>query len=214
MIEEKDGQVKSFVRSIRVKIDDVVPGMVLAEEVRTPGGAIIIAADTFLTREHLERQKECGINHLYIEACDIPKEFDPLRGKTAIVVDDSLFFRHMFAKMLYRMGMLVCDEVGTAEECLRAADRYKPDLIVMDIHLPKMDGRAAMRKLRPKLPSARFLAVSSDKERQTIIEAFKSGANDFIAKPIIWETLKPRVLKLFSQSDGIKSLTANRPLAP
>ena len=201
MTVSKDSQKKPFVRSTRMKIENVVPGMVLAEDVRTAAGAALVTADTLLTSELIERLKAAYICYLYIATCETLKEFNPLRGKKAFLIDDSPFFRQIFTEMLYRMGMHVCGEADTAEECLQAAGRCKPDLVVMEIHLPKMDGRDAMERLRPKLPAAKFLVVSSDKECQTIIEAFKSGADDYIFKPIKWDTLKPRVLKLFVQCD-------------
>ncbi len=205
MASKETAEKKAFVRSVRMKVDSVVPGMVLAEGIRSSGGAVVIKEDTFLTADHIVRLREMCVDHVYIETCEVLKEFDPLRGKTAIVIDDSLFFRHMFAKMLYKMGMLVCGEIATGEEGVRQAELYKPDLVVVDIHLPKMDGSEAMRKLRKKLPDAKFVAVSSDKSRDTIVNAFKSGANDFMIKPIKWDVLKPRILKLFDTSTANSS---------
>ncbi|MFA6448313.1 MAG: response regulator [bacterium] len=203
--QQSQKKTKQFVRSAKMKIDKVVAGMALAEEVRSISGAIIIAADTILSQDQIDRLVELGITSVFIETCDIPKELDPLRKKTVIVVDDSLFFRHMFAKMLYRMGMLVCGELKSGEEAINSALIYKPDLLVVDIHLPGIDGRDVIKKLRPRLPNTKFLAVSSHKDRDTIIESLKSGAHDFIAKPIQWDTLKPRLLKLFPADQAASS---------
>jgi len=52
------------------------------------------------------------------------------------------------------------------------------------------------------MPQTKILAVSTDKEKAVIIEAFRAGANDFIVKPIKWDILKPRLLKLFSDNEN------------
>ncbi|HPI78377.1 MAG TPA: response regulator [bacterium] len=195
---QADGaEKKPYVKSVRSRIEDIVPGMAVAEDIKNTAGGIIVAADTFLTSSHIQKLKECGIDRLYIQTCDMNKEFDPLRNKRAVVVDDSLFFRHMFSKMLYRMGMFVCGESPTAEEGLEAVSVYSPELVVMDIHLPKMDGRLAIKQIHRKMPQTKILAVSTDKEKAVIIEAFRAGANDFIVKPIKWDILKPRIINLF-----------------
>jgi two-component system, chemotaxis family, chemotaxis protein CheY len=191
---------KKFVRSMKIGIEKAVPGMVVSEAVKSPAGGAIIAADTILSETHISYLREMGVYNIYIELCDIPKECDPIRGKTVMVVDDSLFFRHMFAKMLFRMGMLVCGEFETAEEAIHKAVIYKPDLMVMDIHLPKMNGVMAINKMKPRLPDTKFLAVSGDKDRRVVAEALKAGASDYVVKPIKWDVLKPRILKLFESA--------------
>ncbi len=200
---QADGaEKKPYVKSVRSRIEDIVPGMAVAEDIKNTAGGIIVAADTFLTRAHIDKLRDCGIDRLYIQTCDMNKEFDPLRNKRAVVVDDSLFFRHMFSKMLYRMGMFVCGEAPTAEDGLEAVSVYSPELVVMDIHLPKMDGRLAIKHIHKKMPQTKILAVSTDTEKATIIETFRAGANDYMVKPIKWDILKPRLLKLFSDNEN------------
>ena len=172
--------------------------MVVTEAVKNQTGGIVLPADAILTHTHLDRLRELGIEHIYIMRCEVAKEFNPLRGKTAIIIDDSLFFRHMFGKMLYRMGMFVCEESETAEEGIRFAKRYKPDLVVVDIHLPKMDGIHAISKLKKDLPDTKLLAASVDKERKTVLDSIRAGAHYFLAKPIHWETLNPIILNLLA----------------
>lgn len=187
-----------IVRSERITLDNAVPGMVVTEAVTNEAGGVVLPADSILTHTHLDRLRELGIEHIYIMRCSVAKEFNPLRGMTAIVIDDSLFFRHMFGKMLYRMGMFVCEESETAEEGIRFAKKYKPDLVVVDIHLPKMDGVHAIAKLKKELPGVRLLAASVDKERHTVIDAIRAGAHYYLVKPVQWETLKPIILNILA----------------
>lgn len=187
------------VRSVKVSLDKAVPGMTLAEDLRNASGSVMLPADTVIKREHIKNLAESGVEHLRIVSYSPPKEFHPLRGKTAVVIDDSPFIRHMFAKLLYRMGVFVAEEAETAELGMAAARKYKPHLMIMDIFLPGMDGLTAIAKLKPLLPDTRFLVVSTHNNKEYIIKAIKSGAHDFMAKPIHWEDLKPRVLRLIGE---------------
>lgn len=184
------------VRSVKVSLDKAVPGMTLAEDMRNPGGSVMLPADTVLKREHIRNLADSGVESIRIVAYSPPKEFHPLRGKTAVVIDDSPFIRHMFAKLLYRMGVFVAEEAESAEQGIAAARKYKPHLVIMDIFLPGMDGLTAITKLKPLLPDTKFLVVSTHNKKEYIIKAIKSGAHSFMAKPIHWENLKPRVMEL------------------
>ena len=198
-----------IVRSEKVSIENTVAGMVLADDVKNEAGGVVLAADSILTKTHLARLRKQGVMTLYIQRWSPPKEFNALRGKTAIVIDDSLFFRHMFGKLMYRMGMFVCEEAETGEQGLVFAKRYKPDLVVVDIHLPGMSGIRAIRKLRKAVPHARVLAVSVDKNRQTVVDALRAGAHHFLGKPINWDSLKPQILNLFGVDENGEQRSMN-----
>ncbi len=186
-----------------MKIEEIVPGMVLAEEVKNESGGIILAADCFITREHIYRLSCCGVTNVYIQTAETHKEFNVLRGKSAIIVDDSDSFRHIFARMLYEMGMFIPEEAATSEEGLRFALRDKPDLYVTEINLPGMNGIEAISKLKRKLPGTKFVAVTESTEKQAIVASLKAGAQDYLVKPVNWESLKPRLLKIFGGDEQV-----------
>lgn len=192
---------KKFVQSARIDAKNAVPGMVLAEEIKNEAGGVILAADSTLSRQNIELITGMGIDKIYIEKVEVRKEHNPLRGRKAVVIEDALFFRHMFAKMLYRMGIFVADDVESAEEGILSAKKYSPDLLVVDIHLPGKSGIDVIKNVRRNLPGVRFLAVSSDKSRENIIEVVKAGADDFLMKPIKWEIFSSRVMKLLTAED-------------
>jgi len=193
---------KKFIRSVKIGIDAAVPGMLLAEDIRNRAGGIVVAAESLLNRAAIDRIREMGLRSIYIETHAVPKEFDRLKGKNAIVLDDSLFIRHMFSKMLYRMGMFVIEELESPGECVEAALRYKPDLLVIDTCLPQgVSGIDVIKKLRPKLPQTKILCISAEKNKDTIVRAIKAGADDFMVKPIKWNDLKPRMQKLFAPKE-------------
>lgn len=188
---------KKFVRCKRILVADAEPGMVLAEVVKTAGGAVVLPADFALTREALDRVAQFGVDVIYVESVVEEKEHDALHGMKAVVVSDSLFFRHMFSKMLYRVGMFVCDESETAEEGIRRAVEYKPELMVVDIDLPAAAGYDLIKRIRKKFPDTKLFAISTFHDREHITQAIMAGACDYLAKPVRWEALRPRLLKMF-----------------
>jgi len=170
--------------------------MLLAEDAKTDAGGIVLKADCILLRDNIEKIKEQGISGLYIIHKEVRKEYKPLRGKTAVVVDDSLYIRHMLAKVLYYMGVFVCGDAETGELGLGLANKFKPDLLIMDIHLPGMNGIETIKKIKAKLPGTKFLAISSDKNKQTIVDSIRAGAGDFMVKPLKWDQLESRIANL------------------
>lgn len=200
---------KAAVQCRKIDLDDAASGMVLADAVKNTAGGTILAADSILSTKTIVRLKECGIFSIYVEKESAPKEYGILHGKKAIVVEDSLFFRHMFSRNLYNMGFFVCEEAENAEESITFSRRYKPDIIIMDIHLPGMKGSEAIKKITAFLPDVKIFAVSTDQNKSTILEALRAGACDFITKPLNWDMLKPRILNHFEQDPTDSQMLLN-----
>ena len=104
-------------------------------------------------------------------------------GKNILVVDDAAFMRMMIKDILTKNGFNV---VGEAENGLVAVDKYKelqPDLVLMDITMPEMDGIQALKKIREFDSAAKVVMCSAMGQQAMVIEAIQSGAKDFIVKP-------------------------------
>ena len=192
-----ENTARKFIRSKKILVENVEPGMTLAEDIKTAAGGVILPADSILSMTNIERLKEFDIFSIYVEEETVLRESDAMRGKRAVVIDDALFFRHMFSKMLYKMGIFVMEEVETAEEGVCHARKYRPDLVIVDIHLPGMTGIEAIRDIKSKCSVSKCVAVSTDKDRKTVVDALRAGADDFLVKPVMWDRLKPRICKLF-----------------
>jgi len=90
-------------------------------------------------------------------------------------------------------------EVIEAENGLDALNQYKehsPDLVLMDITMPVMDGLTAVREIREVDPEAKIIMVSAMGQQAMVIEAIKSGAKDFIVKPYEPDNVLASVKKL------------------
>jgi two-component system chemotaxis response regulator CheY len=111
-----------------------------------------------------------------------------------LVVDDAEFLRVRISKMLSVDG----HEIVEAENGARAVNIYKeihPDLVLMDITMPEMDGLTALREIRGFDPKARVVMLTALGQESVVLEAIKSGARDFVVKPFE----KDRVLSAISK---------------
>lgn len=100
-----------------------------------------------------------------------------------LVVDDASFMRLMLKDILVKGGHEVC---GEAENGLVAIDRYKelqPDIVTLDITMPKMDGVEALKNIRAFDPKAKCIMCSAMGQQAMVVDAIQNGAKDFIVKP-------------------------------
>ncbi len=99
-----------------------------------------------------------------------------------LVVDDAEFLRVRITKMLAGEGY----EVNEAENGARALELYqqiKPDVVLMDITMPEMDGLTALKSIRGIDPNARIIMLTALGQESVVMEAVKAGAKDFVVKP-------------------------------
>ena len=104
-------------------------------------------------------------------------------AKNIMIVDDAAFMRMMIKDILTKNGYNV---VGEAENGAVAIDKHnecKPDLVLMDITMPEMDGLQALKKIKANDPSATVIMCSAMGQQAMVIESIQSGAKDFIVKP-------------------------------
>lgn len=100
-----------------------------------------------------------------------------------LVCDDSAFMRMMLKRILIENGHEVVGEAGDGRQAVQLFRQFKPDLITMDITMPKMDGIEAVKIIHDENPLVRIIMVTAIGQRSVITEALKAGASDFIVKP-------------------------------
>ena len=104
-------------------------------------------------------------------------------GKNILICDDAAFMRMMIKDILSKNGYNV---VGEAENGAKAVEKYnelKPDLVLMDITMPEMDGIQALKKIKEGDANAKVIMCSAMGQQAMVVEAIQSGAKDFIVKP-------------------------------
>jgi two-component system chemotaxis response regulator CheY len=112
-----------------------------------------------------------------------------------LIVDDAEFLRVRISKMLVGEGF----EVAEAENGLKAIESYKskkPDLVLMDVTMPEMDGLTALKELRKIDPNAKVVMLTALGQESVVLEAVKSGAKDFIVKPFDRDRVMSAINKL------------------
>lgn len=112
-----------------------------------------------------------------------------------LIVDDAEFLRVRLTKMLSTDGY----EVFQAENGLAAVTTYKeihPDVVLMDVTMPEMDGLTALKEIVTFDPHARVVMLTALGQESVVLEAVKSGARDFVVKPFEQERVMKAITKL------------------
>jgi len=116
-------------------------------------------------------------------------------GKRILIVDDAAFMRMMIKDILTKNGYEVA---GEAENGIRAIDKYKelsPDLVIMDITMPELDGIEAVKEIKKINSESKIIMCSAMGQQAMVIESIQAGARDFIVKPFQAERVVEAVKK-------------------
>lgn len=129
-----------------------------------------------------------------------------------MIVDDAEFMRMVIKDILLMHGHEVVAEVGDGEEAIQTYMEVKPDLVLMDIIMPDMDGTEALQKLLVMDPEAKVVMCSSLGQQALITESMKIGAMGFIVKPFEPDGLMDLIRKIADQINVTS--TAKRRIKP
>ncbi len=99
-----------------------------------------------------------------------------------LVVDDAMFMRSRLRGLLEGAGHEVT-EAPNGKEAVERFSELQPDLVLMDVTMPEMDGLEALKKIRSTSPTAKVIMCSALGQQSIVLEAIKAGAKDFIVKP-------------------------------
>ncbi|AKP41583.1 TPA: response regulator [Clostridioides difficile] len=106
-----------------------------------------------------------------------------------LIVDDAIFMRMIIKEALSKSGYNNLIEANDGEEACNIFKYEKPDLMLLDITMPKKDGLEVLREIKKLDSSAKVVMCSAIGQENMIVEAIKLGALDFIVKPFKTETL-------------------------
>jgi len=100
-----------------------------------------------------------------------------------LIVDDLEFMRTAIREILQSAGISVAGEAVDGMDGIRKYHELRPDVVLMDITMPRLDGLNALKRIRREDPLARVVMCSSLGQDRYIIRAIQLGARDFIVKP-------------------------------
>jgi two-component system chemotaxis response regulator CheY len=127
------------------------------------------------------------------------KDGQPVRY---LIVDDSVFARKNLARMVETFGGNVASEAADGVTAIAEYERTHPDIVLMDITMPQMEGIEAAEKIVRAHPQARIVMVSSVGYQENIVAALQRGARHFVQKPVKPEVLY-EVIKYVLGEDGV-----------
>jgi two-component system chemotaxis response regulator CheY len=109
--------------------------------------------------------------------------------KTVVIIDDSPFLRNIVTDILEKHGFTVLGAAENGETGLTMFTQLKPDLIILDIGLPGIDGIEVARRIKEQDNNAKIVMCSARGQIHTILESLKAGASHFVVKPFLPEAL-------------------------
>ena len=132
-------------------------------------------------------------------ALSVSKEKRPVRY---LVVDDSVFARRNLARMVESFGGVMAGEAGDGFTAITEYNRTLPDIVLMDITMPQMEGIEAVERIVRQHPDARIVMVSSVGYQENILAALQKGARHFVQKPVRPDVLY-EIVRYVLNDDGM-----------
>jgi two-component system chemotaxis response regulator CheY len=120
-----------------------------------------------------------------------------------LIVDDSNIMRKAIEKYLHEFGLECIGTAGDGETALEMFREHLPDVVTLDITMPKMDGLSCLDEIMRIKHDTKVIIISALKDPATGILAIKKGASGFLPKPFTAEDLCAEMLSCLSDSDGM-----------
>ena len=121
-----------------------------------------------------------------------------------VIADDHTLFRRSFRALLEAKGFEVVGEADDGEQAIELARRLEPDIVLMDVDMPKVGGLEATRRLTEERPDVRVVVLTGSFDEEYLLTAMEAGAQGYLLK-----TLEPD--KLYEMLEGV---VAGRPALP
>ena len=126
-----------------------------------------------------------------------------------LVVDDHALFRRALANLIgNEPDFEIVGEAGDGAEAVRMAQTLRPDLVLMDIHMPGTDGLEATRQIVSAVPATRVVILTVSEEDRDLFEAIKSGAHGYLLKTVEPEALCALLRGVFRGEAPLSRATA------
>lgn len=119
---------------------------------------------------------------------------------TLLIAEDSAMMRKLYENMFHGTEFQLLGFAGNGEEAVELYEKYKPDVVTLDITMPVMNGLEALRAIRAKNPQAVCVIVSALEQDRVVQEAMAAGAVGYIIKPIGGESIAHALRKILADA--------------
>ena len=119
-----------------------------------------------------------------------------------LIVDDAAFMRMIIKGILTKQDFEIAGEASDGEQAVQVYKEVKPDLVTLDITMPKQDGIQALREIRKIDPNACCIMCSAMGQQALVIEAIQAGAKDFVVKPFQADRVIEAVTKALANKEA------------
>ncbi|HWW00813.1 MAG TPA: response regulator transcription factor [Candidatus Acidoferrum sp.] len=134
-------------------------------------------------------------------ACAEPKSRENTKPITAVLADDSEFCRELLTRIIGGWsGVSLMAAAADGLEALKMVGALKPDLLLLDLHMPGIDGLFATSLIREFHPTTRVILVTGDDSDEVKKTCFDHGANGFVSKRALYCDLRRAITELFPES--------------
>lgn len=106
-----------------------------------------------------------------------------------LIVDDSSMMRTTIENHLQEYDITIVGKASNGEEALAMMLELKPDIVTLDITMPKMDGIQCLEKIMQARPGTKVMIITALSDKYTGLEALKKGAREYLYKPVTPEDL-------------------------
>lgn len=128
-----------------------------------------------------------------------------------MIVDDQNLFREGIKSLLKEHGAInVVAEAADGVAALELAAKEAPDVILLDLNMPGMDGIECCRHLKERIPSTRIVILTVSRELSSIVEAMKAGASGYLTKDTASNNVVDTVMRVFEEGNILEPLLADR----
>jgi len=120
---------------------------------------------------------------------------------TCLIVDDSAFMRFHLKRMMDSIDNVIASEAANGAEAIREYGRLRPDIVLMDIVMPGIEGVETVKRICDSDPGARVIMISSVSYRGKVEEALAAGAKCFLPKPVTTDQLRKAIEQVCASAD-------------
>ena len=120
-----------------------------------------------------------------------------------IIADDELNIRLLIKKVVLSLGYCVVGEASDGVEAINLYEKEKPDLLLLDIYMPLMEGEAALEDILSHFPEACIIMMTSVADSETVANCIKLGAVNYILKSTPIKEIKIRIKESYERCRNI-----------